>query len=282
MYLHCNKKTLSRLSEMSLRYISRDIFEYQTPSEQDLSVDDISKFIRKSKNSYYLFLCPYCKYAGIFWTSPRKAINPYICAVCGETDPFYKTDACLEKVRILKDMIVKFQEQSENNNNFDKKNRILQEQCIVLLASGLEIFLRDVYSILLNVRYVKTRKTLYKKFYLESKNEFINIGKAMKKYSKDLAIDLKNKLDDNEKTSINILLNKRHLIVHNNGLVDTVFNNQTGLKLKIRDPVPIDTTEIENNIDYIKRIMKIIGFYYKRDVGQEVIHRISKAYVENI
>jgi len=277
MYLNCNKKTLSRLSEDAFRVISLEVIKYQL-TKSNFSVDDVSHFIKGSNSYFFLFLCPYCKATAILSTSKRMGMKPFVCVFCGETDPFYKTETCLEKVKTIKDMIISIQGENDKSDISEKRIRILLEQCIVLLASVFEIFLRDVHSILMNVRYVKENKSLYKKFYLDSKNDFINLGKATQKYKNDLSIDLKSKLNKTERGSIDLLLNKRHLIVHNNGVVDSTFLSQTGLNLKIKDLVPIELDEISGNVNLIRHVIKMVGFSYKRDVGKELIERINNQY----
>ena len=99
MYLSCNKKTLSRLSEDAFRVISLEVIKYKS-TKPDFTVDDVSDFIKGSNKHFFLFTCPYCRATAFFSTSKRGGMKPFICVFCGETDPFYKTETCLEKVTI--------------------------------------------------------------------------------------------------------------------------------------------------------------------------------------
>ena len=142
--------------------------------------------------------------------------------------------------------------------------------------TGLEIFLRDIYAILMSVRHVKEGESLYWRFHSESKNDFSNLGKSMQRYRRDLSIALKEKLTRTELKSLNLLFNKRHVIVHNNAFVDQVFLDQTGLNLPLKGPLPIDAREIERGIDLLRKVENALGSQYKKEVGGWVIEMIDQ------
>ena len=289
MYLRCDKKTLSRLSRDALRHLMTELVEFPESIKPDFDIADVHDYMRLSGGEFYLAFCPCCgmtDFLGMFggcrgmFGEPGKP-RPVACGYCGETDPLHKADACLKKVSMLQDLITAIQEDKVGVNDCEKKVRVLLEQCIVQLATGLELFLRDTHAILMNVRFVKNGKSLYSRFHSESRNEFTNIGKASRKYRQDLGIDLREKLTRREIQSLKLLLCKRHAIVHNNGVVDQTFLNQTGSDIEIRETVPIQPEEVTRDIGLLRRVMKVIGsYYYKREVGQELVRRVNRPFTD--
>ncbi|MBU7025314.1 MAG: hypothetical protein HXS48_00115 [Theionarchaea archaeon] len=282
MYFACDRKNLSRLSKESLEHVLTRYFsseeskpsEYPNSSRGSINIADIFEHIETSDYNYYFLRCPYCRNEGLFSTGKEAIVKrgePFVCIFCGETDPIYKVKACIEKVMTIQDLIVKLQRKNEKAHESKKLNRILLEQCLVLLSTGLEIFLRDIYCIIMNLRFVKENKSLYFKFYSDTRNDFTNFGKSISIYRRDLSIDIRSILTSDERKVMNILVNKRHLIVHNNGIVDKIFLDQTGLDLKVKDPVSIEQEEISDSIKIISKLIKKIAEYYREESFNELI-----------
>ena len=229
------------------------------------------KYIKKSGRKLYFGYCPYCnKYSSILSVNSKMKPEPYICVFCGETDPLYKMKKSLYKVIIIKSQM--------KTREFPIRSqiiKILSEYCILQMATTLEIYFRDVYSTLQNLRYVKKNMTLYPKFFLETRNEFTNYGKALRIYRRTLNIDVKSNLTRVENTAMNLLFNKRHAIIHNNGKADKMFIDQTGLKIAIGDPIPINEKEIDKNVEIINKITSRVGRIYNRRVNKELFQAIE-------
>ena len=289
MYLRCDKKTLSRLSRGALRHLMTELVEFPESTKPDFDMADVHDYMRSSGGDFYLHFCPCCGvtgFVGMFggfrgmFGEPGKP-RPFACGYCGETDPLHKADACLKKVSMLQDLITAIQEDKVGVNDCEKKVRVLLEQCIVQLATGLELFLRDTHAILMNIRFVKNSKSLYSRFHSESRNAFTNIGKASKKYKEDLGINLREKLTRREIQSLTLLVCKRHVIVHNNGVVDQTFLNQTGSDIETGEIVSIQPEEVMRDIGLLRRVMKVIGsYYYKREVGRELVRRVNRPFAD--
>ncbi|TKH03475.1 hypothetical protein FC678_25120, partial [Peribacillus simplex] len=164
----------------------------------------------------YFLLCPFCKSEGIMTT--QKGITPIYCYECGETSPFNKLNRTLEKVKKLKEL---------SRHNEDEIVYILREQMVVILATSIEVFLRDIYSTMYNLIYIKRNSTLIKKFMSEVKNDFINMGKIKKRFN-ELEISFSSNIDDKILKEINLLLLKRNVVVHNAGIVDKSFLSSSG------------------------------------------------------
>ena len=55
----------------------------------------------------------------------------------------------------------------------------------MVLATGIEIFLKDIFAISMDLLFVKNEHSLFSKFYKESKNDFVNVGKGKEKFNSE-------------------------------------------------------------------------------------------------
>jgi hypothetical protein len=215
------------------------------------SINEIADFFKKKKGHTYIYLCPYCNKNGLY--STLKPEHPSRCSECGETEPIDKLTIGLEKVQNLLKLAVAHDEMGDLHTS-----RILYEECITLLATSIEVFLKDIYCVTLNLEYVKSSKSLFTFFYNNSRNEFLNMGKAKYRFEDHLKIDFKF-LNEGELKKLNQLMLKRHCIVHNLGISDKSFIEQSGLKVKLGELLPISYTEIEEDIILINKLQQ--GLY---------------------
>ncbi len=101
---------------------------------------------------------------------------------------FEKGYSALDKAHSL----LKLKNLSENMNNI---HRVLLEQCVVILASSLEVFLKDAYSVGMNLFMVKPTINKIEDFRKSTQNDFINIGKIIENF-KQLNINIKELIDE--------------------------------------------------------------------------------------
>ncbi len=236
---------------------------------------DIAKHLDSFDNLYHFFSCPYCNHFGLLLTSRTLPEEPYVCVMCGETDPFYKIEDGIRKAmdvwRLLK--LIEGDFSKEDNEDIE---RVLFEQIIVMMATIIEVFLRDIYSTILNMRYVQSHKSLYKRFYQESKNEFANIEKANKKYKKDLGMDIKEIMGKGMFSNLKLLQLKRNCIVHNVGIVDKTFKEQSGIKCELKDKISISKKEINDNIRILEKIIDSFTFMFKKEIDNKFNNDIKE------
>lgn len=210
--------------------------------------------------TYFLF-CPYCKNSLILLIDAQ----PKFCTTCGETNPFQKLENSASKASLLFGLVQKSEEQV---------TRVLLEQSIVILATCIEVFFRDIYSTILNLRHVKRGHTIIERFYNEVKNDFINTGKIRKRF-KDLGIDIKNTVGEEVVKDINLLLLKRNVIVHNNGIIDKAFLSNSGLNGNIGSLVEISKDEIQKCINIINDLSNGLEEFYNNEfldaVNEELV-----------
>lgn len=254
MFLKYNKRNLSKLSDKAFRNMITTSALFTSFNKTDFTVEDVLDHIREEdRGDWYFCKCQYCRKltSSISVTGEEDVMS--FCIWCGEGDAFFKIGRSIEKVQIIIGIL---------KEGVPRGETILKEQVIVLLATGFEIFMKDVYATLLNIRYVRDHVSLYDRFSSESRNDFVNFGKAIEKFRKDLGIDLKKELTNSERKSMNLLLCKRHVIVHNNGFIDSTFIKQTGLDLTKGDYVPLGLDEISKFIGIMKKIINIVGRHY--------------------
>ncbi|WP_167829641.1 HEPN domain-containing protein [Methanosarcina flavescens] len=211
--------------------------------------------------THFVRMCPYCNnfymLSMITESLITMGVNPKYCGICYESDPFYKIHYSLEKVRILHKLSVTNLSINENTT-VEKVQRVLLEQCVVNLATGFEVFFRDIFAIGMNLKFVKNEHSLISKFYKESKNEFLNIGKMDRIFKEELNVDLKSLFNEEIYSELKIIMHKRHAIVHNNGLVDKKFLTQSGIECNLGKMIPISSEEIEKYLATAEAIVKIV------------------------
>ncbi|GIQ70748.1 hypothetical protein XYCOK13_35720 [Xylanibacillus composti] len=225
------------------------------------------EFYDKDADVYFLF-CPYCKKTNILTTFPTKTrrVIPRYCVSCGESSPNSKITDSLSKARKL------FEMQSSPD---DLLNRILLEQCIVMSATSVEVYLRDVYSTLLNMRFIRSEESLIERFYSDAKNDFINIGKSKKRFQQELNISLSELIDVDNTKKLNLLMLKRNVIVHNNGITDKVFAASSGIESRIGKKVEITKEEVESYFSIIEIMFNNMNRIYTQEYKDHMLKEIK-------
>ncbi|WP_046227487.1 HEPN domain-containing protein [Paenibacillus dauci] len=221
-----------------------------------------------NEHMHFLF-CPYCKRALLIVVFPKKnevKTNLQYCVACGESGPNSKVIDSLAKAQKLFDIQLDFDEALK---------RILLEQCIVMLATSLEVYLRDIYSTLLNMRYVRFRESLIERFYKDAKNDFLNIGKGRRKFKQDLKIDLFELIDTDDIKKINILTSKRNVIVHNNGIADKSFSNSISIDCEIGREIEITKKEVEEYFLTIGTLSSNLNEIYAQEYKQYTFKEVE-------
>jgi len=290
-YLEIDKNSLKKFSLPAQKYLK----DFQL---MDTNIDNL-KIV---KRSFYVRLCPYCNNWYLFATSrlnnkPKrkvcslfsmnkinKKIEPVRCILCSEENPDYKIRLSVDKAYALFKISAQF---SKIHKSYDdrKKQRILLEQCLVILATGIELFFKEMYIIGMDFKYVKNDKTLFKKFYKDERNEFINIGKVNQKYKEDLNLDLKTIFGETLFKELNLLMLKRNAIVHNNGFVDRTFKENSGIKCKINCPIPLSIRETKQNFrsigDAIEKFQQPYKMLILPDFISKIDYKINEVVIEN-
>lgn len=212
-------------------------------------------------NMYYVYrYCPYCKKSSMvlkipFHSSKERYDYGGHCGFCGEVDFYEKGYAALDKAHNLLKLYNDQESMSEDTNYIQ---RVLLEQCVVILASSLEVFLKDAYSVGMNLFIIKPTVNKIDDFRKSTQNDFINIGKTIENF-KQLNINIKELIDEESRKNVNIIFKKRHVIVHNNSIADNAYISQTNDSVKIGDPISISVQEVERYFNYVEQFFDVIG-----------------------
>jgi hypothetical protein len=228
---------------------------------QDNLKKDIEEYSGENSGCYcFIRMCPYCTVLVAFLRNGIKDNDgrlPQACAHCGETTPYDKYKQSIRKAKILCDLSVSAASKEEPG---EKKNeeRVLQEQCIVVLASGIEVFLKGVYGICMDLAYVKPEFSLYAKFNTGAQNDRVLLWDVVDRFKTELKMDLSEILGTDRIKKLHILMLKRDSIVYKNSRADTIFLNNSGIKGKVGSRIPISHLEISDFIQTSEIIVDIL------------------------
>jgi len=250
--------------------------------------DDIDKYgkrngIEKEKCRCYVILCPYCNSLATLISRVVKIDeiehSPFACAFCGESPPYNKIVYSVEKAKILYDLCESCSAIDKKQENIQNE-RVLLEQSIVVLATGIELYFKEIYILSMDLKYVKPEYSLHSKFNRDVKNDFLNIGKTVSMFKTEFNINIKDILGIDIINKLNYLTLLRNVIVHNNGNVDNIFYSSIpDDKKKIcskGQPVPISKNEILEFIQTVNIVLSKIEPEFDRLIRPELQNRISE------
>lgn len=287
LYIKIDDKLLSTLPPDALKRVESLSLKVEHAAKEIAQKEGLEL----KERAIYLRFCPYCKVFS-FTSFELDGVVPTHCENCSESEPLFKiTQAIYESIQLFA--------LSKDSDNYtpqiDKSLKfLLLEQCVIKLITGLEIYLKDVYSTLLNLKYVKRDNSLIDLFQKEGSNEFMNIGKASRKFKQDLGIDLSYFLDKEEFHQIDILQSKRNVIVHNLGLVDKKFLDQCNLELNTMVQsdfygsyeldygvfIPLTYAEVVLYIEIIRKFIVKFHKMYDEEYKKAVIEDLSRENIE--
>ena len=266
-----NEELISKLDDKNRDKLIA--FLKELAKDKNIKNDNISEILKNV--SINVLNCLYCCKVGItLIPSGDNLVKDIFCPCCSETSVNNKIEHSLSNAETLitgSDFILGKEGMPEE----EYWNRTIFEQSIVIIATGVEIFLRNVYAIMLNMRYIRSNKTLFQRFYNDGKNDFVNIGKAKKKFRDDLNI----KIDDilgNNYNKLKLLMLKRNAIVHNSGFVDNPFKSQSGIECELKEQIPLDKNEIIDYIEIIKKFVIDINEKIKDEILEHTVQEINK------
>jgi len=173
--------------------VDDDFLATLPPDVQDDLTKDIEEYSGENPGcDCFIRMCPYCTVLVAFLCSgidDNNGRTPHACAHCGETTPYDKCKQSIRKAKILYDLSVSSASKEEPGEKREE-DRVLQEQCIVVLASGIEVFLREVYGICMDLAYVKPEFSLYAKFNSGAQNDRVLLGEVVDRFKTELKMDL--------------------------------------------------------------------------------------------
>ena len=184
--------------------------------------------LKRTNPSYhqydFLISCPLCRFdRHVSWSSCNTGEGyARACWRCGAVNPKATLDTRLNDSILLDKLSTRL---TATNQNDLRTKDLLIEQSLVLIISGLEEFLKDIYLVMMNIKYVHPDQSLTSYFESEVRNDFVNIGKATDRM-KEVDIDLRSIAGVQRWKEIQKAGLIRNIIVHNSSRMDKSFISQ--------------------------------------------------------
>jgi hypothetical protein len=195
-------------------------------SKKELVSEILSRhFTHKKLGAMSLFLsvCEYCRADYMLGTSSIRTTSPIYCVSCGRTSPYRAFQRNLERTALLMSIGSSMRKSDEKSSK-----AILLEQALVTVITSFEVFLRDVYSLVVDHKHVIFGESIYARIYDSTRNEFLGLGTATSKFKKEVGLNLKEKLGQSNYSFLSKMYSARHIIVHNCSIKDKDYISQTG------------------------------------------------------
>lgn len=123
-------------------------------------------------------------------------------------------------------------------------------QAIVMLVSSLELYLSTMFSVGLHERYPLGERAIVE---IVSRYNFQNWGNAVEAYRNFLGIELCSRNEDG--VCVTLLQQKRHLLVHQLGIIDQRGARSLGLSVAaIGQPLRVKEADVRDAIALVHRI----------------------------
>lgn len=226
-----------------------------------------------SKRTHYpviFFCCPKCKASMIAPMHGFKTAHGLkYCPHCGEPSIDYRFNTGIDKVFKL------IQISMSISSTDALQSKILNQSIITSLCSVYEVYLREFYADILNIKYVRSSRSLYTKFLKDCKNDFLNPGKTTDRLRKELMVDYKQIVGANAYKALILLSDYRNVIVHNNGICDDTFISKHPDTEKHSQIMPtLKTTLALTQVVQISA--KKLDLVYQNEIRNAIIDLVSE------
>lgn len=230
----------------------------------------------------FIICCPFCRK---FLYTSFESVDAYehdisACPKCGAIDPFENSITRLQNATIITDLAIVL---AKNTPSDTTVADILLEQGVVIIISALEEFLKDVYFALMNITYVKSHRTLLNYFEKSTHNNFIDPGNAFAAIKKDIGIDFRGLMKEDDYKTLILFSKIRHIIVHNSCRADINFLNQTHMPdMSIGDKIYISSQDVQLLNKIVKKLLKNCHKEYNKLIWDDLVQNIrSNGYLND-
>ena len=191
------------------------------------------------------------------------------CPHCGEPSIDYRFNTGIDKVLKLIQISISI------SSTDALQSKILNQSIVTSLCSVYEVYLREFYADILNVKYVRSNRSLYTKFLKDCKNDFLNPGKTTDRLRKELMVDYKQIVGVNAHKALILLSDYRNVIVHNNGICDDAFISKHPNTEKHSQIMPtLKTTLALTQVVQISA--KKLDLVYQSEIRNAIIDLVSE------
>ncbi len=289
MLKHVGRSFLSILSREANEFISTNILEIGKDDVDEIKPESIERYMEQNGIYACMLFCQYCNEVSFFKGTTPIYERVWSCPGCHESEMTYKGlnnkffSFFLQDIKNLLD---------ENREYLINKHhpmvlesgryvQLLYFQMVVNMATELEVFFRNVYGTWMNNKYIKENNNLFSKFYKESKNIFINFEKINEVFRKELNVNLKELLEEEIVNDIKTLFIKRHVIVHNSGIIDSQYKSSISDDYNIGDVLVFTDKEIGRYKHSTNHIKALINIQYLSEIQRTFIDRINNYFTND-
>ena len=131
----------------------------------------------------------------------------------------------------------------------------LLQQALVTTVTSLEVLMRELYSIIIDHEHVIYGKSVYRRFYDSTRNQFLGVGSANDKLKRDAGFNLKEELGQADYSYLSKMFSSRHIIVHNCSVKDRDYIGQTNEDHNnMNEPLVLTMSDLQKLICIAKKV----------------------------
>lgn len=208
----------------------------------------------------WILICPYCRADGTLATPQKYKVTPRFCVHCGRTSAFAAFEGNLKKTNQLSVLASKMNRKEERETK-----DVLLEQALVIVITGLEVLMREVYSLIYDHKHVILGQSIFDDVYSRSRNEFLNLGSAARRLRQVTSLGIKDTLSKDRYTFLSRMYSARHIIIHNCSIKDRDFLSQTGdPNSELRKPLRLKIPDIHKLISVAREFARTVNQEMRR------------------
>jgi hypothetical protein len=257
MYVKISRSFLEQLKNDELKFFF-PFASHSSNTPRRQIIQDILAFSEHDPSigacQTYFGICPFCRNTILLVASNKVQAKPRFCMTCGKTSPIDAFFRNQEKTNQLMILVSKMNRKVEQTTK-----TTLLEQALVSSMTGVEVMLREVYSLIYDLRHVVIGSPVFADTYNRTRNEFLNLGSATRHLRQVTQVDLKTEFEPTEYAFLSRLYSTRHVIIHNSGMKDRDYISQTGeSESQINKPVVLKIAELSRLSATTRKIARVL------------------------
>lgn len=254
MYFKINKGFLQKNTKENLVYLFAGFGFSRNLSKKEIISHVFSRLAHYNCNGWICF-CPYCRNGFLLVGAKRLGGNPRFCMGCGKTSPLHAFDNNTEKTKQLLVLASKMNRKDERTTK-----DVLVQQALITVITGLEVLMREAYSLIYDHHHVVLGKSVFEDIYSRTRNEFLNLGSASRWLRKVTSLDIRRELTNTEYKFLSRMFSARHIIIHNCSIKDRDFLSQTGEPdSELNKPLQLKVPQVRKLISVSKKLVNKIN-----------------------
>lgn len=201
--------------------------------EHNIKIQSIKDFLKSANRKRVKVIqtfCPYCGQISIAVTEEKASeikAHQY-CTECGKrstTENVFFQLSSLIRLQAVHDAGLKSLMTENNQEDIKIFEYDIRHMELVELTCIFEATLREFYQEIIFLKNGFNSEYIRSLIEKETKNDFMNIDKAINHFKKELKINFKKYIEDDIRKSLIDMVNIRNVFIHNNGIIDQRFRN---------------------------------------------------------